>query len=378
MGGLRGGGVEMEGVVIEGEVVLNNETFVDGVHLIQWRRVLLITSAAACASSLGLAPLLLMRKAPSRLSLGRMLAAGCGLLAAACAVLLLSAAQKSKPAAGAGFVCGAALLTLAKRLLHRGGDAGELRDELWDGSEPSPLSSSQLLPLQGGGGGSGGVSGGGGGGGGSASAAPCSSAATAAALPMAQQPLGRVGEKHTQPGARGGRKTALLLGVMALYAVVEGIGIGVSFGGGEDLGDTVTLAVALCNLPEGLLIGLLLVPRLGRCRALACAVGVHLGQPAAATAAFLFEKRFVRLLPGSLGLAAGAVAAMVLDIAAEAVRALPRGHGPGGASASRAAKMQAAAIMATSAALMLLFELQFHVWQGQEIHIKVAGLSDWG
>ena len=354
-GALRGGGggVEMEGVVLEGEVVLNNEVFVDGVHLVHAQRVLFITLAAACCASLGLAPLLLLprHRAPSRRSLGCMLAAGCGLLAAACAVLLFSALQKSvrRYEGAAGFAAGGVLLTLAKQLLRRGADEGELRDELWDSS----LYGDDIAGANG-----------------------SDSEAAGGCTTGSRQALGRVGEKHLQPGKSGSRKTALLLGVMALYATIEGIGIGVSFGGGEDLGDTVALAVMLGNLPEGLLIGLLLVPRMGRGRALCAAVGVHLGQPAAATAAFLFEKRFTKLLPAGLGLASGSLAAMTATLAPEAVHAMERGAVAGRVkegSRSWSPRTQAAGIMAASAVLMLLFEMQFHAWQGQVMHIRIGG-----
>jgi zinc transporter ZupT len=39
------------------------------------------------------------------------------------------------------------------------------------------------------------------------------------------------------------------------------VGVGVSFGGGEELGVFITAAIAVHNIPEGLAISLVLVPR---------------------------------------------------------------------------------------------------------------------
>jgi zinc transporter ZupT len=46
------------------------------------------------------------------------------------------------------------------------------------------------------------------------------------------------------------RKAILLVGVMTVHSVAEGVGVGVSFGGGESLGVVTTLAIGLHNIPE--------------------------------------------------------------------------------------------------------------------------------
>ena len=61
------------------------------------------------------------------------------------------------------------------------------------------------------------------------------------------------------------RKALLMVGVMTIHSFTEGVGVGVSFGGGIELGLFITLAIAVHNIPEGLAISLVLVPRVLRC-----------------------------------------------------------------------------------------------------------------
>jgi zinc transporter ZupT len=71
-----------------------------------------------------------------------------------------------------------------------------------------------------------------------------------------RQPVG-----FAEMGAFDARKALLIVGVMTLHSFTEGVGVGVSFGGGQDLGLFITLAIAVHNMPEGLAISLVLVPR---------------------------------------------------------------------------------------------------------------------
>jgi zinc transporter ZupT len=113
-----------------------------------------------------------------------------------------------------------------------------------------------------------------------------------------------VGELH---GADA-RKALLIVAVMTLHSFAEGVGVGVSFGGGSDLGQFISLAIALHNVPEGLAISLVLVPRgVPVAAAAGWSVFSSLPQPIMAVPAFLFVTWFAAVLPVGLGLAAGAM-----------------------------------------------------------------------
>ncbi len=57
------------------------------------------------------------------------------------------------------------------------------------------------------------------------------------------------------------RKALLILGIMTAHSFAEGIGVGVSFGGGQKLGLFITAAIAIHNIPEGLAIAMVMVPK---------------------------------------------------------------------------------------------------------------------
>jgi zinc transporter ZupT len=100
------------------------------------------------------------------------------------------------------------------------------------------------------------------------------------------------------------RKALLIVGVMTLHSFTEGVGVGVAFGGGQGLGLFITLAIAVHNIPEGLAISLVLVPRgVGVARAALWSVFSSLPQPLMAVPAFLFIAFFEPLLPIGLGFA---------------------------------------------------------------------------
>lgn len=107
-------------------------------------------------------------------------------------------------------------------------------------------------------------------------------------------------------------KALLILGIMTAHSFAEGIGVGVSFAGEEGLGVFITTAIAFHNVPEGLAIALVLVPRgTPVWKAAAWAIFTSLPQPIMAAPAFLFVETFRPFLPVGLGLAAGAMIWMV-------------------------------------------------------------------
>lgn len=109
------------------------------------------------------------------------------------------------------------------------------------------------------------------------------------------------------------RKALLIVGVMTLHSAAEGVGVGVSFGGGRELGILMTAAIAIHNIPEGLAISLVLVPRgVSVVAAAGWSVFSSLPQPILAIPAFLFVAVFKPVLPVGLGLAAGAMLWMTL------------------------------------------------------------------
>jgi zinc transporter ZupT len=123
------------------------------------------------------------------------------------------------------------------------------------------------------------------------------------------------------------RKAILILGVMTAHSFAEGVGVGVSFGGSDQLGLFITAAIAVHNIPEGLAISLVLIPRgTPIWKAAAWSIFTSLPQPLMAVPAFLFVLVFQPFLPIGLGLAAGAMIWMVF---AELIPdALKRASGP--------------------------------------------------
>ena len=108
------------------------------------------------------------------------------------------------------------------------------------------------------------------------------------------------------------RKALLVVSIMTLHSFTEGVGVGVAFGGGQALGIFITTAIAVHNIPEGLAISLVMVPRGAPVwKAAAWSIFSSLPQPILAVPAFMFVHAFEPFLPAGLGFAAGAMIWMV-------------------------------------------------------------------
>ncbi|WIA17288.1 hypothetical protein OEZ85_014156 [Tetradesmus obliquus] len=124
------------------------------------------------------------------------------------------------------------------------------------------------------------------------------------------------------------RKVILFLAVMAVHAVGEGGGVGVSFAGdrGWAQGTLVTLAIGLHNVPEGLAVATVMAAKgTPPGRTLLWTALTALPQAILAPIAYVFVDTFKALLPLALGFAAGCmiwiVLAELLPDALEAVEA---------------------------------------------------------
>ncbi|MEL7432517.1 MAG: ZIP family metal transporter [Chloroflexota bacterium] len=118
----------------------------------------------------------------------------------------------------------------------------------------------------------------------------------------------------------------LIVGVMTVHSFAEGIGVGVSWGDGNAFGSLISAAIAIHNIPEGLAISLVLIPRgTSVVKAAGWSIFSSLPQPIVAVPAFLFVLAFRPFLPFGLGLAAGAMIWMVFDeLLPEALEDMPR------------------------------------------------------
>jgi zinc transporter ZupT len=148
-------------------------------------------------------------------------------------------------------------------------------------------------------------------------------AAGACFIVLTQLALGHREELHLGSLQGADALAALMIvGVMTVHSVTEGVGVGVSFGEGASFGVLIAVAIAVHNIPEGLAISLVLVPKgVSVLRAAGWSVFSSLPQPLMAVPAFLLVEWFRPLLPVGLGFAAGAMVWMVVaQLLPDAVR----------------------------------------------------------
>jgi len=122
------------------------------------------------------------------------------------------------------------------------------------------------------------------------------------------------------------RKALLIVGVMTAHSAAEGIGVGAAFADTGTFGLVIAAAIAVQNVPEGLAISLVLVPRgTSIWSAAGWSVFSSLPQPLLALPALLFVEQFSAVLPVALGFAAGAMVWMVgRELLPEALAEGPR------------------------------------------------------
>ncbi len=122
------------------------------------------------------------------------------------------------------------------------------------------------------------------------------------------------------------RRAIVFLFIMTAHSFAEGVAIGVSFGGKENLGILTSIAIAVHNIPEGLAISLYLISQ--GASPLSClfwSIFSSFPQPIMAVPSYILVEIFKPLLPFGFGFAAGAMIYLVLwDIIPSSLNSISR------------------------------------------------------
>ncbi len=122
------------------------------------------------------------------------------------------------------------------------------------------------------------------------------------------------------------QRAIVFLFIMTAHSIAEGLAIGVSFGGRENLGILTSIAIAIHNIPEGLAISLYLIAQ--GASPLSClfwSIFSSLPQPILAVPSYVLVEIFKPFLPFGFGFAAGAMIYLVIwDIIPNTLKSISR------------------------------------------------------
>lgn len=120
------------------------------------------------------------------------------------------------------------------------------------------------------------------------------------------------------------KKVCLIMAVMTLHSFSEGVAIGVSYHS-QSLGSFVTTTLAIHNIPEGLALSIVLIPRgFSKLSTTLWCIVSSFPQPIMAVPAYIFVDTFKLIVPIGLGFAAGAMLYVaIFELYDDAQKALP-------------------------------------------------------
>ncbi|MEO0202435.1 MAG: ZIP family metal transporter [candidate division WOR-3 bacterium] len=122
------------------------------------------------------------------------------------------------------------------------------------------------------------------------------------------------------------KRAIIFLFIMTAHSFAEGVAIGVSFGGRENLGILTSIAISIHNIPEGLAISLYLIAQ--GASPIAClfwSIFSSFPQPLMAVPSYILVEIFKLFLPFGFGFAAGAMIYLVIwDVIPSSLNSISR------------------------------------------------------